>query len=342
MTRETVRPLLTLVAVCASAACGSAITQHSKSGEDFEVKGAKTIKLDDGYGRSKDNVTYPGGDRVDWKTFETPSKGDISITLKWTSPRPDLDLSMNILDDTYTVVKRVPPASSGSGRKTAELKDMPAGNYYVQVYASGRGDAGEYTLEVQHSPERAVMPQNVEALPNPPRLPAIPAAVAAAAGGGGGGGGGVGPKGSETNPCKPGEQCPPGALFINPACPTAPPAMPGTPCPPAAAIKPECPEAGPLMPEQPCPPKPRAGRIIERSRDNQDIIITIDKGSNHGIGKGWMGVIFTGRSGSKVLTGSDFTIFKVTEDESYGKIRKLSLDDLGENTRVELRAPPAP
>jgi cell shape-determining protein MreC len=96
------------------------------------------------------------------------------------------------------------------------------------------------------------------------------------------------------------------------------------------------------MPDQLCPPKPRAGRITERSRDNQDIIITIDKGSNQGIGKGWTGVVFTGKSGSKVLAGSEFSIFKVTEDESYGKIRKLSLDDLGENIRVELRSPPAP
>jgi hypothetical protein len=53
-------------------------------------------------------------------------------------------------------------------------------------------------------------------------------------------------------------------------------------------------------------------------------------------------VVFTGKSGSKVLAGSEFSIFKVTEDESYGKIRKLSLDDLGENIRVELRSPPAP
>jgi hypothetical protein len=51
-------------------------------------------------------------------------------------------------------------------------------------------------------------------------------------------------------------------------------------------------------------------------------------------------VVFTGKTGNKVLPNSDFQIFKVTEDESYGKIRKLSRDDLGDNVRVELRAPP--
>src|SRR5688500_18878925 len=155
MTRDTVRPLLSFVAVCASAACASAIKQDAKSGDDHVATGARTIKLDDGYGRSKDIVTYPGGDRVDWKTFKTPSKGDIEVTLKWTSPRPNLDLSMNVLDDTFTVVKRVAPSASGDKtRKVAELQGMNAGRYYVQVYASGRGDAGEYTLEVRHTEQR--------------------------------------------------------------------------------------------------------------------------------------------------------------------------------------------
>jgi hypothetical protein len=179
MMKATLRPSLSLFVVCASAACGATITQHTKSGDDQAVTGAKTIKLDDGFGRSKDTVSYPGGDRVDWKTFELATKSDVTIALKWTAPKPGLDLSMNILDDTYAVLKRVAPSKGDKTRKDAELKGLEPGHYYVQVYASERGDAGEYTLDITATEARVVMPQNLDPLPNPPRLPAIPAAVAA-------------------------------------------------------------------------------------------------------------------------------------------------------------------
>lgn len=342
MTRETVRPIFALAAAWLLAGCPSVVKQDSKTGTDGKADGAEKIELsDEGEGSDSDNVTYPGGDRVNWKMFDVPGDGDVEISLKWTSPRPNLDLSMNILDDTFNIVKRVAP-EDGSG-KTRKSAEFPAekGTYYVQVYASGRGDAGDYTLDVTWTKKRPIVVEGPP-LPNPPRLPAIPGAVATA--GGGGGAPGTGPKGSATNPCKVGENCPPGAAYVNPACPDAPPAPIGTPCPPPPALNPMCPEAGLLAPGAPCPPKvipPRAGRITEVSMSGQEIVVTIDKGSNQGIGKDWTGVVFVGKSGTKVLPNSDFKIFKVTEDESYGKIRKLSRDDLGDNARVELRAPPA-
>src|SRR5262245_1539691 len=258
MTKETVRPLLTLAAAWMLVGCASTIKQDAKSGEDATASGARLVKLnEDGEGWSQDTVSCPAGDRVDWKVFEIPKTGDIEVMLKWKSPRPNLDLAMNVLDESFSVVKRVPPGNPEKGRKVAELQGAKPGHYYVQVYAVGRGDAGDYTLDIKYSEKKAVaMPTGLDPLPNPPRLPAIPGAVANAPGGGGGGG--TGPKGSDTNPCKPGETCPPGSLFINPACPTAPPSMPGTPCPPTPQVKAECPEAGPLPPEKPCPPKPRA------------------------------------------------------------------------------------
>ena len=181
--------------------------------------------------------------------FETPDTGNLEIDLKWVSPRPNLDLSMNILDDTFNIVKRVAPEEgSGKTRKSVEITGAPKGTYYVQVYASGRGDAADYTLDVTWTKPR---PPIVEGppLPNPPRLPAIPGATVVA---GGGGVTGAGPKGSATNPCKVGETCPPGAAYINPACPEAPPAPVGSPATPAGD-QPVCPEAGLLAPGTPCP-----------------------------------------------------------------------------------------
>ena len=115
MTREAVRPLFSLVAVCALGACVSTIKQDAQTGPDGRAKGALKINLDDqGEGTSKGVVTYPGGDRVDWKVFEVAKTSDAEVTLKWTPPRPNLDLSMTVLDDTYHVVKRIaPPIQAG-------------------------------------------------------------------------------------------------------------------------------------------------------------------------------------------------------------------------------------
>src|SRR5688500_12577759 len=100
MTREPVRTLLTLALGLSVAACGGGgIRQDSNTDEDGDAEGARTIRLNEGgEGRSEDTVSYPGGDRVDWKVFSIERKGDIEVALKWTSPRAALDLSMNILD----------------------------------------------------------------------------------------------------------------------------------------------------------------------------------------------------------------------------------------------------
>jgi hypothetical protein len=346
MMREAVRPLLCLTAACVLVACATNVKQHARTGPDGRVKGAVNIKLDEeGEGSSKGIVTYPGGDRVDWKVFEVPKTGDVEVVLKWTSPRPNLDLSMNILDDTFRVVKRLKPADGMKQRKTAELPRLTPGKYYVQVYASARGDAGEYEVDVRWTESRGTVAAIVggEPIPNPPRLPSIPGVVAQQGGGGGGGASNAipaGQPGSKENPCQMGQACPAGALFLNPQCLEAGGLPQGAPCPPRAAIRPECPEAGPLMPDTPCPAKTRAARIIERQLQGSDVVITLDKGQKQGISKGWTGVVFVGKSGTRPLSGSNFTIFSVTEDESHGKIRKLSLDDLGQNYRVELKSPP--
>jgi hypothetical protein len=342
MTREAVRPLVSLAAFSLLAGCVSNIKQDAHSGPDGRAKGASIIKLDDdGEGSSKGIVTYPGGDRVDWKVFEIQKPGDVEIALKWVSPRPNLDLSMNILDDTFHVVKRLAPADGSKQRKSAELPKLQPGKYYVQVYASTRGDAGEYEVDVKWTEARATVAPivNAEPIPNPPRLPAVPGVVAAKDGGGGGNGIPEGQPGSKSNPCQTGQACPPNAFFINMLCPEAGGMPQGTPCPPKPVINPACPEAGPLLPETPCPQKARAAKIIERQISGSETVVTLDKGSQQGIGKGWTGIVYVGKTGTKLLKGSEFTIFKVTEDESYGKIR-LPIDTLGENFRVELKSPP--
>src|SRR5690349_4864927 len=122
MTNLSLRPLLSVVAIWTLAACMSTVKQDANSGPDAKAGGAKRIRLnEDGEGTGKGIVTYPGGDRVDWKVFDVPKSGDLEVTLKWKPPRPGLDLSMNVLDDTFHVVKRVAPSpGTDKVRKTAQ------------------------------------------------------------------------------------------------------------------------------------------------------------------------------------------------------------------------------
>jgi hypothetical protein len=333
-----------LAVALASAGCSMNIAQDAKTGPDGKAKGAKKIRIgDDGEGTSKGVVTYPGGDRVDWRMFEIPKAGDVTVNLKWVPAKPGEDLAFNVFDDTFHVIRRVAPTpDSDKVRKTAELSALTPGKYYVQIYAPGRGDAGEYEVNVHWSEARAPGSTvlNADPLPNPPRLPAVPGAVSAAAGGAAPDK--SKPKGSKDNPCQVGEACAPGALYVNPACPTADPMPIGSPCPPQPVINPACPDAGPLMPGAPCPPVivKKTGKIIERQQQGQEVQITLDKGSNQGIQKGWTGVVFKGKTGNTPLANSEFVILRVTETESYAKLKKVTLEALGENVRVELTSPP--
>ena len=95
-------------------ACPKNVPQDSASGEDAKPKGAKTITLDNNEAKVTGIVTYPGGDRVDWKVIELPkdATGQLKLKLKWTPPRPGLDLSFDVLNHA----RWKPSIGGGSGR----------------------------------------------------------------------------------------------------------------------------------------------------------------------------------------------------------------------------------
>jgi len=157
-------------------ACLSNISQKAHSGKDQSYKHAKKIKLDErGEGRVKGIVTYPGGDRVDWRVVELPAAGKMRIKLKWKSPRPGLDLAFNVYDQYLKRVRRAKP-SPGKGRrvKRVKLRRVEKGKYYIQIYAPRRIDAGEYRLRIRFKARPAKLDAGPLDVPNPPRLAAIP------------------------------------------------------------------------------------------------------------------------------------------------------------------------
>src|SRR5438105_15949519 len=87
-----------LFMVCVIAAlgvsCAHNVAQDAASGPDAKQKGAKAMTMENGEAKASGIVTYPGGDRVDWKMLEIPDKqkGGLDIKLSWTPPRPGLQL----------------------------------------------------------------------------------------------------------------------------------------------------------------------------------------------------------------------------------------------------------
>src|SRR5262245_24879965 len=80
--------------------CAANVPQDKATGPDGRIRGAKEIKLENGEGVAKGIVTYPGGDRVDWKIIELPAgkRGRLDFSMKWTTPRPGLQLGFDVFD----------------------------------------------------------------------------------------------------------------------------------------------------------------------------------------------------------------------------------------------------
>ncbi len=337
--------------------CAKNVPQDSKSGEDGSYKNAREIKLENNEAKSRGIVTYPGGDRVDWKVIELPKdkQGTLKLTLRWVPPRPGLDLSFDVYNEWNHVVQSAKPNKKKRSRKTSKAVtvDNAQGKYFIQVYASERGDAGKYTL----SAEFAEIARGdtfdwlkVE-IADPPKLPAVPDAVkdcdAASF--------------DKKNPsCKAICPMPPDPAWpaCAGACPVPPdPAIPKCletmPCPAdkpdrkfkmckvedfaacTAAIAPDDRKKNPRCDNWEPPP------IIADLTDIQDadgggVLVTIGAGSVDGVGKGWKGVLLD--DSDVPIKGTDFVVQRVTKNAAVGKIGKLTRDQVRPDARVRLKA----
>jgi hypothetical protein len=340
--------------VILASSCAHNVPQGSNSGPDGAQKGAKTVTLENGEGAATGIVTYPGGDRVDWKLIELPDKqrGTLNIRLAWTTPRPGLQLAFDVFDEwNQPIVQSTKTSRKRSkGRsKTADVEDA-RGKYFVRVYAVGRGDAGKYRMTVEFkeaSSGPAFDPAKLE-IPDPPKLaavpePEIPCDEFAF---------------DQKNPaCKnvcPAQGAPPGWPACAGRCPN-PPDINLKPCqdtmecpnPPDRRVK-SCKRVFPACkdPRNPDPANPNCdnvkvppviARIIGNNVQGQEVIITIAAGANSGVGKDWTGSVLRGES-EQPLAGGDVTVIRVDKGVTVGKVR-LTTDQLAANARVRLSAP---
>lgn len=333
-------------------ACAHNVSQDAKTGNDGKVKGAKRMDLENGEGRSTGIVTYPGGDRVDWKVVELPDKarGSMDVKLQWQSPRPGLQLAFDVFDSyNWPIVQSQKSAKkrSASRVRTATI-DNAKGKYFIRVYAVGRGDAGKYTLKVDFKESAGPIqfdPTKLE-IPEPPKLAAIPEAEI--------------PCDEFTfdlkNPaCRsvcPSSNAPPGWPACKGKCPDPPDVMNSAcwatmPCPnpPNRNVKactkfPPCPDyknPDPLNPN--CDfAMPVIARVIKTEVQGSDVLITIAAGGDQNVGKGWRGSVLRGES-ETAMEGGEVTVIRVGKRETLGRVR-LTVDQVGANPRVRLTPPP--
>jgi len=344
--------VLGVLVVCAT--CAHNVPQDSKTGEDGKIKGAKALTFENGEAKAAGVVTYPGGDRIDWKLIEVPEKqkGTLDIKLSWTPPRPGLQLAFDVFDEWNTPVasSKVKGKKHAKGRTKSLTLENAKGKYFVRIYAVDRGDAGKYKLtaefkEVISGP--GFDPLKLE-IPEPPKLAAVPEAEV--------------PCDEfafdQKNPaCKfvcPKQGAPPGWPACKDVCPTPPDVnivacLATMPCPqpPNRNVK-ACKKSawGKCDLKNPDPQNPNCDdakadpvttRVLKNEVQGSDTIITIGAGSNSGIQKGWRANVLRGDS-DQPLSGGEVTIIRIDKAATVGKV-KLTTDQIKANDRVKFSPP---
>jgi hypothetical protein len=335
--------------------CAHNVAQDKNSGEDARIKGAKEMVLENGEAKAKGIVTYPGGDRVDWKLIELPEnqKGTLDIKLAWTTPRPNLQLAFDVYDEWNTPI--ISSAKSNKKRARGRTKsatiEKAKGKYFIRVYAVNRGDAGTYKLTAEFKEQAAntgIAWEKVE-IAEPPRLaevppPLIPCDPLA-----------FDPKNLACASVCPDVGAPPGWPACKDKCPAAAPDINNPACqktmpcpnPPdrrVASCKPSMWPKCNLAAPDPMNPNcdnakadPVTARVLRQETQGSEVVITIGAGTSSGVTKGWTAVVLRGDTGQP-LSGGDVTIIRVDKQATVGKVR-LTADQIKQNDKVKLSPP---
>ena len=320
--------------------CAHTVAQDANTGADGKTKGAKTITLENGEGKANGIVTYPGGDRVDWKVVEVPpaSRGTLDVELKWTPPRPGLQLNFDVFDEwgqSVSTSKKVGKRKSRIRTASIEKTSALVTKYFIRIYAQNRGDAGKYKLTVDYheSADTKIDWTKVD-VNEPPKLPAVPVEVEPCDDVN------FDPKKPECRNYCPHANAPPGWAPCANECPDPPDPQKKAcwnkvcPSPPTTESKacmanpkkffPPCADVNNPDPENPNCPKNRPpvyARILENSISGSETVITINGGSDKGISTDWRGVVLKGDDDTPA-DGGDITIVRVSKEIGRASCRE--------------------
>ena len=286
------------------AACANNVPQDRATGPDGRAKGAQPIALQEGEAKVRGIVTYPGGDRVDWKFIELPTgkRGTLDLKMSWTTPRPGLSVAFDVFDQWNVPVVNASSNKRGGRTRSASI-DRAMGKYLVRIYAPRRGDAGAYTLQAAFTPEPPPPVQPQFEIPDPPRLPDVPPPPSTCA-----------THDPTDHACD--KVCAPGAPPTWKGC-VAPPPTPVTTVPPPVVL-----------------PDPIVARVLKFDITPDGLELTLAAGSAHGVGKTWKANVLRGTTMS-TLAGGTGTIIRVNKQTTIVRV-SLTTNAINANPQVQL------
>ena len=328
--------------VLVSMSCAHEVRQDSATGKDGKISGATPIRLENGEGHASGIVTYPGGDRVDWKSIEIPAgkRGTLDISMTWVTPRPHLHVAFDVFDQWSTPIRADKAALRANHHSRTASIEHAFGTYFVRVYAPGRGDAGAYKLEADFQEDVVPIAPKVD-IPDPPRLFAVPPPAPTCET--------FDPKNTA---CA--DQCPDDAPATWHGCTNTcrtpdinnPVCLPTMECPsipdrrvrkcllptPAAHF-PACVDPDHPDPNNPrCDPgelEPVTARIVYIEATSGGTLVTIAAGATSHVGKRWNARVLQNNT-TTPLVGGEGTIVRITKDKTIVKV-KLTVDQLTTN-----------
>ena len=305
------------------ASCANNVSQDRSTGPDGKQKGAKPLALENGEARATGVVTYPGGDRIDWKKIELPDgqRGDLDLKLTWQSPRPGLQVSFDVFDQWNSPIVATKAAASKNSRQRTTTIANAKGTYWVRVFAPKRGDAGAYKLEAAFHAQAVALPPDLT-VPDPPKLPAVPT-----------------PEGT----CD----------VFDPKNPACGPVCPELGAPPGWKA---CGDRDKLEKDREAReqaekdrqealknwPKPVTVRILGVAVESDGVRITLGIGNekNPKLDTTWTGAV-VGKDSGKPLAGGTIRILNIGKVQTQAKVN-LTVDQLNANPNVKLTPPPPP
>lgn len=135
--------LLAALVAAGALACSPSleVNPDESSGGDGERGRAVRMPLDEPV---LDDVNYTEGDMHDWKYFQIPGPGRITVRLG--CDNSGAACIANVRDDVGVVLRRL---AGGEGPVTETL-GVSRGNYYIEVYA--QASSTSYTVLVEYEP----------------------------------------------------------------------------------------------------------------------------------------------------------------------------------------------
>jgi hypothetical protein len=119
----------------------------------------KVLKFDDKQEFKADgDVSYPDMRRARWYQVETPSNGQLALTVEITPPgdavNDDFDLGFEVLDPNYRVIAKsdLEDGDAHELTKKKTLVDLAPAKYLVHIYLQGRMDTSDFVLRGAFKP----------------------------------------------------------------------------------------------------------------------------------------------------------------------------------------------